>query len=131
MYPGDLAASSTTLCASGHRRAYVILSELSDGYESDGDGLGVGAGDVADGRRTVAVVLGLVGGVDAGLRVGRRFGEGDVTFGATGADAAGAAGLRLAVPGSVGAADGPHIHVVAGPNHPHRHVGTEASVVAK
>ena len=79
----------------------VIVAVL--GCESNGDGLGVGAGDVTDDRRTVAVVLGVVGGVDVGLRVGRRFGEGDVSFDATGADAADAADLRSAIPGPVGA----------------------------
>jgi hypothetical protein len=56
------------------------------------------AGDVADGTGSVAVVLGVVGGVDRIEQRGVDATESDVAFDAGGADATGAAGEGVSVP---------------------------------
>lgn len=61
---------------------------LLGGHESDGDAMGAGSDDAADDVGPVAVVLGVVGGIDRRLGVVARVLEGDVGFDAAGADAA-------------------------------------------
>src|SRR5439155_10888567 len=75
-------------------------------------------------------VLAVVGGVDGGVRIGSGFGEGDVALHTAGADAADTAGLGASVPRVVRAVGGADVQLVAGADHPHRHVRAEAAVGA-
>ena len=70
--------------------------------------------------RPVAVVLGVVGSIDGGLRVRGGLGEADVGFDAAGADLARAAGQRVAVPGTVRATGRSDIQLALGADDPHR-----------
>src|SRR5918994_3881669 len=86
------------------------------------------ADDAPDDRGPVAVVLGVVGRVDGGVRVRVGLGEGDIPLESAGADAADAAGLRADEPGvarPVGRAD---VQVVTGPYYPDGDVRAEAAV---
>src|SRR4051794_6692589 len=90
--------------------------------EPDRDRGGLGAGDGSDDRRSVAVVLGVVGLVDVGVAVRDRVGEGDVAFDDAGADSAGATRFGALEPGVVGAVGAAHVQVVAGADDPDGHV---------
>jgi hypothetical protein len=86
----------------------------SERNETDGHGFGLRADDAVHDLRAVAVVFGVVGGIDAavGFRVG--IGEDDVTFDAAGVDPAGAAGLGASVPRVVRPVRGADVQLVAG-----------------
>ena len=96
--------------------------------EADGDVGGGGADDGADDARPVAVVLGVVGGVDRVVHAGSGRGEGDVALDAAGADPAGAAGDGSPVPAVVGSVGGADVHVVADADDPHRHERPQRAV---
>src|SRR5215472_12529324 len=88
----------------------------------DGHVAGAGAGDRAHDLRAVAVVLGVVGGVDVALVFSGSRGEGDVQFGPAGPDTAGAAGDRATVPRIARPVSRADVQAVTSPHNPHRHV---------
>src|SRR4051794_33963667 len=99
--------------------------DQADGQRGHG-----GADDRADDRRAVPVVFAVVGLVDAGVRAGVGFGEGDVAFDAAGPDPAGAAGLGAAEPAVVRAVGAADVEVVAVADHPDGHVRPQGAVGA-
>src|SRR4051812_38393578 len=89
-------------------RLLLVGGDQADGQRRDG-----GPDDRTDDFRAVPVVFAVVGAVDAGVRAGAGFGEGDIAFEAAGADPAGAAGLGAPEPAVVRAVRAADVEVVA------------------
>src|SRR5215204_2424923 len=87
-------------------------------HQADGDLRGVRTYDRVDQRRSVPVVLRVIGLVDGCIHAGGWLGEGRVTLQTASADAACAAGFRAPVPG-IGRPEGrAHIQVIPDPDDP-------------
>jgi len=98
--------------------------------ESDGDGVCVGSGYVADGARSVAVALGVVAGVDRFVDPGVGGIKDDLAFDAAGTNTTGAGGQGMTVPRPVLAAGRSDVELVFDANDPHRHVRPQRPVAS-